>query len=139
MYTNNRDAYRQFFFTTWQKHAKKLALDPSEARLAAIIEEHPEYHPLLEKPDTSTQQEFALEENPFFHMSLHFTLREQIDMNRPDGIRLIQQQLKIQHTDNHHVEHLMMECLCKMMALSQETGATPSDEAYLQALRAIPN
>jgi hypothetical protein len=136
MYTNNRDAYRQFFFTVWQKHKKNLVLDATEARLAAIMEQHPEYHAMLEKADT-TAQEYAPEENPFMHMSLHLALREQIDTNRPAGIGLIQQQLLNQYKDPLHVEHLMMECLCRMMGVAQQTGTTPSDEDYLQALEVI--
>jgi hypothetical protein len=159
MYTNNRDAYRQFFFTVWQKYKKKLALSPAEAQLAAVIEQHPEYHALLDKPPhTYEKQEFVLEENPFFHMSLHSALWEQIQSDRPPGIALLYQQLKDQakdqakaqtndqtknqaltrdlsSIDSHELEHRMMGVLCKMMAQAQETGSMPSDEEYLQLLR----
>jgi len=136
MYTNNRDAYRQFFFTAWQKHKNQLPLDATEIRLITIIQKHPEYHSLLEKEST-THQEFNLEENPFFHLSLHYALREQIDTKRPAGIEQIQQQLNQYYADHHYVEHLMMECLCKMMAYAQETGAVMSDEKYLESLRML--
>ncbi len=91
MYTNNRDAYRQAFFTVWQKYQKKLPLDATEAQLVEVIALHPEFHALLENPAAYQQQEFELEENPFLHMSLHIALREQIRMNRPHGIATILQ------------------------------------------------
>lgn len=137
MYTNNRDAYRQFFFTVWQKHEKKLPLEPMEARLLTIILQHPEYHYLFNQPGKWEHQEFALEENPFFHMSLHTALIEQIQTNRPPGIAAIYQELITRHHPAHDVEHLMMEQLCKAMALAQETGTTPSDQEYLDLLRGI--
>jgi hypothetical protein len=130
MYTNNRDAYREFFFTVWQKYQRKLPLDATEARLAEVMLQHPEYHAMLGKPEMGC--EFAVEENPFVHMSLHLALREQIGINRPVGIENIYQQLLSQHHHAHIVEHLMMECLCRMMSAAQQT-----DEAYLQLLRAL--
>jgi len=137
MYSNNRDAYRQFFFSVWQKYQKKLPLEAAEARLVDVILQHPEYHSFLEKPDAFTHQEFALEENPFIHMSLHMALREQIDMNRPAGIKTVEQELKLKHPDPHQIEHQMMECLCSMMAKAQQTGITPDDASYLELLRKI--
>jgi len=137
MYTNNRDAYRQFFFTTWQKHEKKLLLDAAESRLISIILKHPEYHYLFEKPEKWEHQEFDLAENPFFHMSLHYSIAEQVSTNRPAGITEIKQTLSTRLVDSHHAEHLMMEQLCHMMAKAQETGSTPGDEEYLNSLRGI--
>ena len=83
MFSNNRDAYRQAFFTVWQKYQKQLPLEPVERELAQIMIEHPEYHYLLEKPDSFQQQEFSLEENPFFHMSLHLAIRDQLRLRKP--------------------------------------------------------
>src|SRR5262249_42398919 len=102
------------------------------ARLLEIMLQHPEYHSMLAKPAAFTQQEFALEENPFFHLSLHLGLREQIATDRPAGIRHICQQLNAQYPDTHAVEHMMMECLCRIMTSGEQIY-----EVYLQALRAI--
>lgn len=137
MYTNDRDAYRQFFFYTWQKHEKKLPLNPAESRLITVILSHPEYHAILGKPETFLHQEFEPEENPFFHMSLHYALHEQIDMNRPQGISEVWKTLMERHQNALEVEHLMMEVLCKMMAEAQRTGEVQSDEEYLRGLRGI--
>lgn len=137
MYTNNRDAYRQAFYTAWQKYQKQLALEPVEKQLVQAILLHPEYHSLLENISSAQNQEYALEENPFFHMSLHVAIQEQIDMNRPFGITVIQQTLMEKHSDKHEVLHLMMQCLAKIMWQAQQTGAMPSEEVYLQELRRL--
>jgi hypothetical protein len=137
MYTNNREAYRHTFFTVWQKHLKKLPLEAVEAQLLDVILQHPEYHRFLDKPESNPQQEFALEENPFFHMGLHLAVREQIHTNRPAGISLIQQQLKAKEKSPHDSEHLMMECLMKMMWKTQQTETMPSEEEYMTMLKSI--
>src|SRR3990167_5523000 len=88
MYSNNRENYRKAFAETWQKHIKKLPLDAVETDIVAIMIMHPEYRYLLDSNSVNTT-EFEPEENPFIHMSLHIALREQIRINRPDGIAAI--------------------------------------------------
>lgn len=135
MYTNNRDAYRQTFFMAWQKYQKKLPLEPIEAQLIDIILLHPEYQPLLDA-NTCQQQEFALEENPFFHMSLHLAIREQCHTNRPIGISPLYQQLTAKY-NAHEAEHQMMQCLAQFIYLAQQTGAMPNEEHYLEKLKLL--
>ncbi|TAK77285.1 MAG: DUF1841 family protein [Gammaproteobacteria bacterium] len=136
MYSNHREAYRQAFFIAWQKWQKKLPLEAVEAQLVEIIIQHPEYHALLEKPEAYQYQEFSLEENPFFHMSLHLAIREQIHTNRPAGIAQLYQQL-IQTSQPHEVEHSMMTCLAQVMQAAQQSGEMPEEEEYLEKLKLI--
>lgn len=134
MYTNNRNAYRQTFFDAWQKYKKKLPLEAVEAQLIKIILLHPEYHSLLEQPRAYQHQEFSLEENPFFHMSIHLAIHEQINTDRPAGINEIYKTLLEKYADTHQVEHYMMQCLAQLMWQAQQDGSMPSDEEYLKAL-----
>ncbi len=136
MYANNRDTYRDAFFIAWQKYQAALPLQPIESALVTIMLQHPEYHTLLNKPSDYAHQEFAIEENPFFHMSLHLSLREQVNTNRPAGIVAIQQKLLAQYAA-HDCEHKMMTCLAKLLWQAQETGVTPTDELYLEKLQAL--
>lgn len=137
MFTNDRNAYRQHFFLLWQKYQKKLPLETAEIQLIEIILQHPEYQVFLENPKQFANQEFALEENPFFHMSLHLAVREQLITRRPAGIEEVYEHLMVLHHDQMQVEHLMMECLVYFMQLGQQTGEMAGDEEYLRALRAI--
>lgn len=134
MYTNNRDAYRNTFFTVWQKFQKKLPLDALETQLIHIILLHPEYQKFLHNTDLQ-QQEFTPEENPFLHMSLHLALHEQLQTNRPSGISQIYQQLKEKYQDEHEVKHHMMRVLAHLLWQAQQTGEMPDDKTYLEALR----
>lgn len=134
MYTNDRNAYRQAFYTVWQKHLKGSALEPLETQLLQIILQHPEYQRFLDKPAAFEKQEFALEENPFFHMSLHLAIAEQLQTNRPQGIRESYQALIEKFEDLHSVDHHLMTCLTRMMWEAQQTGNMPGDEVYLKAI-----
>ena len=134
MYTNNRDAYRQTFFAAWQKYQKQLPLEPVEKQLIEIMLLHPEYHPLLNHPEAFEKQEFELEENPFFHMSLHLAIREQIRTDRPAGITAVYDALSARSED---AEHLMMTCLAQMIWAAQQSGEMPSEEEYLSRLRGL--
>lgn len=136
MYTDDRNAYRKMFFDAWQKHLKKLPLETVEIQVLDIILMHPEYHGLLDDPKTFMSQEFALEENPFFHMSLHIALREQIQMDRPPGIRQIAKSLTEKYSA-HDAEHLMTTVLARVMAESQQTGKMPDENNYLEKLRKL--
>ena len=136
MYSDNRDDYRHTFFTTWQKYLKKLPLQPIEIQLIEIIRNHPEYHPLLAKNPIDNKEEFALEENPFFHMSLHLALNEQIHTNRPIGITILHQELLAKYGDAHEVAHRMMTCLAEIMWQAQQTGVMAKEEDYLEKLKA---
>jgi hypothetical protein len=92
---------------------------------------------LLEKPQRYQHQEFAPEENPFLHMSLHMALREQIKCDRPAGIGKVHTQLTEKYAHAHEVEHRMMECLSGIIWTAQQTGEMPGDEEYLQQLKKI--
>lgn len=137
MYTSNREAYRQTFFKVWDKHRKQLPLDPIEIQLIEIMLMHPEYHVFLNKPTMSQAQEFSLEENPFFHMSLHLAIRDQIQMDRPTGVKCIYDRLIKKVEDEHEAAHLMMVSLAKILWAAQQSGESPTDEAYLQLLNEL--
>ena len=134
MYSNNRENYRKAFAETWQKHIKKLPLDAVETDIVAIMIMHPEYRYLLDSNSVNTT-EFEPEENPFIHMSLHIALREQIRINRPDGIAAIYENLMSNHENTHDVEHYMITILANLLWQAQETGEPPKENVYLERLR----
>jgi len=47
-------------------------------------------------------------ENPFLHMGLHLAVREQLSIDRPPGVREIQQALAAR-LGEHDAEHVLME------------------------------
>jgi hypothetical protein len=134
MYTDDRNAYRKIFFDVWASHQKKLPLEPVESQVLDVILSHPEYHSMLEQRGKFMSQEFELEENPFFHMSLHIAVREQLQLDRPAGIRLAYQQLLSRHETAFAAEHIMVAMLGTVLHQAQQTGTPPDEQVYLHRL-----
>ena len=90
MFNPSREQVRRFFCESWRKHRARLILEGAETTAADLIEQHPEYHALLENPDAAVEQEFTPEGgqmNPFLHLSLHLAIADQISIDQPPGIR----------------------------------------------------
>ena len=138
MFGQDRSQLRHLFFVAWQKYLAQQPLDPLEQLIASIVQQHPEYHVLLQDEARNLDKDYTPEmgqTNPFLHMAMHIAIQEQLATQRPNGITECYQQLRQQHQDNHEVEHQMMECLAEMMWQSQRQGTLPDETAYLQCLR----
>jgi len=135
----SRDEVRQVYLGVWHKIQRKLVLEPMEALIADVIEIHPEYHALLAASDDIKQQEFTPEQgqtNPFLHMGMHITLREQAGTDRPPGIRAVHQKL-VSKKGAHEAEHVMMECLGQTLWNAQRNNQPPDEAAYLDCLKKL--
>ncbi len=135
MFPSDRTQLRKVFYDCWQLHQHGKAPDPLQQMIIGVIEQHPEYHALLEQ-DTQLDRDFD-ENNPFLHMSMHIALIEQISTNRPAGTRDIHQQLTRIYQSAHEAEHKMMECLSESIWQAQRTNTQPDETAYLDCLKAL--
>lgn len=139
MFGQNRTQIRQFFFSSWRKHQACNPMQPLERLVAGIIQQHPEYHTLLDS-DTELDKDYRGEggqENPFLHMGMHITLAEQLSTDRPKGIRELYQQITRQHADAHAAEHQMMECLGLALWEARQQNRSPDETAYLSYLKKL--
>jgi len=139
LFTQDRTRMREMFFSAWSKHLKREALEPMEQQIVTLLEEHPEYHQLVENPD-AIDKDFTPEHgtlNPFLHLSLHLALREQVGTDRPTGIATLTRSLLLKHGDGHTVEHLMIECLGEFLWDAQRQGREPDELAYLERLKQL--
>lgn len=140
MFGNDRTKMRQFFTDTWCKTQEKLPLDPLEQIIATIINQHPEYHAMLEGSDDLLDRDFMPEggkENPFLHMGMHISIQEQLGTERPAGINALYRQLVIKVGDPHQAEHQLMECLGRMLWEAQRAGRMPDEQAYLTCVKGL--
>lgn len=136
-YGQDRNQIRRFFFDVWQKRREGAPLEPMEKMIARVIEQHPEYHKLLEDPqaiDRDWLPEMG-ESNPFLHMGMHIAIQEQLTTNRPGGIVEAYQTLLSRVGDAHEVEHRIMECLGETLWQAQRAGTEPDDAYYLDCLK----
>ena len=137
MFGQDRTELRQMFFTSWKKHLNKQIMEPLEAIVAKIIELHPEYHAMLEKQD-AVDKDYTPEmgeTNPFLHMAMHISIQEQLSTKRPTGIEQIHQSMLAKIKDPHETEHVMMECLGKMLWEAQSQNKAPDENDYLSCLK----
>ncbi|MDH3589660.1 MAG: DUF1841 family protein [Gammaproteobacteria bacterium] len=135
MLYGDRNSMRQVFVDAFRKTRDGKALSPMEQIIAAVISEHPEYHDILEAG--AVNSDYPVEQgrtNPFLHMAMHITIREQVSIDRPAGIAAAWRQLSLQSGDSHRAEHLMLDCLAEMLLQAQRDGMLPDENAYVDAV-----
>ncbi len=137
MFSPSREEVRRFFFEAWRKYRNRLPIEGLEQTAIEVILLHPEYHPLLDRPETHADRDFAPESgqlNPFLHMSLHLAIAEQVSIDQPRGIRALHRQLQsVQGA--HDALHVLLECLGEAVWQAQRTGTPPDEAAYLECIR----
>ncbi len=142
MFGNDRRQMRRFFTEAWSKQKSGLPMEPMEKIVADTIQQHPEYHSILEQQDLALEKDYlpdAGETNPFLHMSMHISLQEQISTDRPPGITTAYHKLIIGSGDAHAADHMMMECLGRMLWEAQRNNRLPDEQAYLECIKGLDN
>ncbi len=138
MYGQTPQEIRQFYINCWEKYRNKRSLQPLEQQIVDVLLIHPEYHVVVDSGDVNAAYFPELgQSNPFLHMGLHLTLRDQILTDRPAGISSIFQSILVKQSDQHFVEHLMIECLAECLWQAQRDQCPPNEISYLQACRTL--
>ena len=139
MFSNERTEFRRFFLQCWKLKRDGQVLDATQRMIVSVIEQHPEYHKLLEDADKLDRDydPAAGETNPFLHMSLHIALIEQVSTDLPPGIRDCHQRLTQSLGSVHAAEHRMMECLSVAVWYAQSNNGVPDEGAYLACLQKL--
>ncbi len=108
-----------------------------ESLIIGVLEKHPEILPSLHS--TSFQQEnYTNDENPFLHLGLHVALAEQLQANRPVGIRTLYAKICEKFTDQHEAEHRILEVLAHYIVTEMKQAGSPENErSYLENLEAL--
>lgn len=132
-YTQDRTEQRQFLANAWQKFLDKQILDSLETQLTQVIEMHPEYHQLISDIESDYFPEQG-EVNPFLHINLHLSLREQLSINQPIGIQEYYRKILHKTKDPHETEHRMMDCIAEMIFSSQKNNMPMNHQAYIRCL-----
>lgn len=140
LFSNDRNAMRQFFKDAWQKKIKSQPLTALETIVSSVVALHPEYQKLIENNNDNLDADYSPDSgmsNPFLHMGMHISLQEQMQTDRPAGIRTVYQTLMKTVQDAHEVEHRMIECLATALWEAQSTNQMPNESRYLHCLQAL--
>jgi hypothetical protein len=136
VFTSDRSKQRQYLKQAWEKYTRQDQLEPLELQLAKIVEKHPEYHDLIKNLDSEYFPEQG-NTNPFLHINLHLTLKDQLTMDQPKGIRGIHNKLLVKIKDEHEVEHMMMEHIAEMIFNAQKNNTAFDLDGYFIALKKL--
>jgi len=138
IFGQDRHELRKMYANAWRKHMDDTLMSPLEAQIAAVVEQHPEYHAAVTSDDLD--QDYTPEggkSNPFLHMGLHLSIREQVATNRPPGIAAIYAKIVAKAGDPHTAEHQMIECLAETLWEAQSRNGAPNEAEYLDQLRRL--
>lgn len=138
MFNPGRDDVRRFFCDARARRRDGRPLEPLQAIAADWIDRHPEYHALLDDPESALEAEFPPEAgrtNPVLHLALHLSLVEQLQIDQPPGIRDAWAALLRTTGDEHDAAHRAMDALAETVWEAQRDGQPPSNERYLKRLR----
>jgi hypothetical protein len=137
LFGNDRDSLRAHFFMVWSKQQAGEPLEPLESMIAEVIMMHPEYHAVIADPEANLRRDWHPEDgeaNPFLHMALHMTIKEQVLTDRPPGVTARFKTLSASQADTHSTEHEMLEALAETLWEAQSKGQAPDLDAYLGRL-----
>jgi hypothetical protein len=137
MFAPSRDEARTFFFDTWAKYRRGEALTDLETVALQVIGLHPDYHPLLDRPERHLDRDYSPENgqvNPFLHLSLHLAVEEQLAIDQPRGVRSHYERLLTSSGSEHDAKHVVLECLGETIWQAQRHGTPPDEKIYLECL-----
>ena len=133
----NRHEFRETFRQVFKKMEENSLLTSLESQIANVIALHPEYHSVL-KEIQNLEQDYSPEmgqANPFLHMALHLSIRDQIQLDRPAGSRSLFETLCKKTGSPHTAEHVFLECLAETLHQAARSGLPPDEKVYLEKLR----
>jgi len=140
LFGQDRDQLRSIYVQAWNFYRQNKPLEPLQTQIVAVIEQHPEYHQLLENADTALGRDYLPElgeTNPFLHMGMHLAIQEQVGTDRPVGIRALYEQLLARADNSHELQHKLMECLAEMIWQAQRDGELPDEERYITCIKTL--
>jgi hypothetical protein len=142
MFNPTREQARDFLFEAWRKFRAAELLSALEAMAVEVISSHPEYHTMLDDRDRYLETyrdrdyppEFG-ETNPFLHINMHLSIREQVSIDQPRGVRDSHAALSNKLGTTLAAEHEMMDCLAEMIWHAQRNRTAPDAQIYLGCLQ----
>ncbi len=137
MFNPSREEVRRFLMEAWRKRRESLPATPLETVAGDIIAAHPEYHALLGADEKALAREWLPEDgetNPFLHLSMHLSIREQVSIDQPAGVAAHHARLSGTTGSALEAEHLMMDCLGEMIWQAQRHHTQPDPAIYLACL-----
>ncbi len=138
MFGQDIQALRTVYFDAWEKFNQQAILSPLEHIITQAISTHPEYHDFFSDRKNVNHTLTHSDGTPhFFHLGLHVALGEQLQADRPKGIKKIYTKLMGLYFDPIEVEHKMIHCLMAFLVESAQHPNQPNEKNYLAKLEKL--
>lgn len=138
IFGQDRNELRKMYSDAWEKHGRQSPLTPLEAQIVDVVAIHSEYHDAVTGDNLDNEYTpDGGQTNPFLHMGLHLSIREQVATDRPSGIRQVFEDLAARTGDAHAAEHQMIDCLAETLWEAQGQNRAPDERKYMQRLRRV--
>ena len=141
MFQPSQNDVRRFFCAAYLRQRDGLPLEPLQAMAARWIDQHPEYHALLDDEQGALNADFSIDRaqaNPFLHLSMHLAIAEQLSIDQPPGVAAAFARLAARTDGEHGAAHEAMECLGRVLWETQRGLSAPDPQtigaAYLDCL-----
>ncbi|OYD14398.1 hypothetical protein CH333_02435 [candidate division WOR-3 bacterium JGI_Cruoil_03_44_89] len=99
---------RKIIHEIWVKLKKGEPLEGEYKTIGKALSEHKEYHNVWEFADVIDGADYEIDgTNPFLHIILHSTVKNQIASNNPKEVRETFQRLQSKGLSKHEAEHVI--------------------------------
>jgi hypothetical protein len=120
----------------WERSQRGEAVTGEDARLAAAMEEHPEYRVAWESPQRLSEGTIG-GVNPYLHVTMHTIVENQLAQNEPlEAAEALERLLAAgvaRHEAIHRIGNLMLRQIWRI-----QRGTRPFDrQAYIRALKSL--
>ena len=140
MFGTDQQSIRAVYLQAWRKYQTGETLNDVEKQVLVVLLDHKEYQTLMEQPDKAMAKQYSPalgETNPYLHMGLHLAIRDQVFLDKPQGIKVPYDAL-ISKEEPHDVEHKMMTILAQYLWQCQQEDAPSFDEQqYVEHLKQL--
>ena len=138
MFGQDIQELRKVYFDAWEKFNQNAILSSLEKIIAQVILAHSEYHDFfLDRNNLNTTLTHSDGTPHFFHLGLHVALGEQLQADKPKGIKIIYNKLLNLYFDPLEVEHKMIHCLMAFLVESAQQPTQPNEKKYLAKLEKL--
>lgn len=131
------DKENQWRFTRIaESRARKKDLDEEDARIADIMDQHPEFDEVwpLREMSAQPQEVNGSIVNPFVHTMLHLVIEKQIEVENPPEAAETLKNLLEQGLDRHDAIHRIAAVYADLYFRNFRKGAAFEETIYLEQL-----
>jgi hypothetical protein len=131
------DPSDQWRFSRIAETRKVNILEGEDAKIAAIMEDHPEFDPFWSLGEASaTPQEIQGQiVNPFVHVTLHLQIQNQIEREFPQEVKKTFLRLVEQGESDHEAIHQIISIYASLYFKALRRGQSFDESEYALQLR----